>query len=218
MAEVTTPMAPPRDRVPRLWSGATMILMATGPSLCLADIDRARSSGHPILVINDAFKVCPGADILYAADGRWWQWNADIPDQNFPAWRFSIDPVAREWRADVHVLTWTGRLGLEKSAWGVRKGGHGGYQAINVAAHTGAKRLLLLGYDLQPSTTDPGCHHSSLVGEHPDGSHPHYVERVKAYDSLVAPLAELQIEVLNVSRETAITAFPRGRLEDALSP
>lgn len=203
--------------VPRLWKASTMICVATGPSLCAADLDTCQASGHPILAINSAYAVCPSAEILYAGDGQWWRWHRAVPDVRLPAWKFSIDPAAREYRSDVRLLNYTSGDGVDLRPWSIRSGGHSGYAAINLAVHCGARSIVLLGYDLLPAAADAQQHHSVLVGEHPDRSHPHYAVRTTIYNTLWRTLHDLGISIVNASRVTAIPTIPRVTLDEALA-
>lgn len=204
--------------VPRLWPASTIVCVGSGPSLTLADcalIHQQHSAGAiHVIAINDAIIAVPFADVLYAADSKWWRWHQHFRTEDLPKLLYTCDSHARDWRPSVRVLKHTGVLGYDPAPDSVRTGGHGGYQALCVAAHLGATRILLYAYDMQPSAT--GQHH--FFGEHPDGNHLKYAYRLGNYQSLVEPFAALGISVINASRRTALTAFPCQSLSDALSP
>ena len=101
-----------------------------------------------------------------------------------------------------HQIKWANAL---------RTGANSGYQAINLAVHMGAKRILLLGYDMQP--TETGSH---WFGEHPDGVEPSWMNMLQHYPSLVKPLKEKGVEVINCTQSTALEVFPRGKIEELL--
>jgi hypothetical protein len=97
--------------------------------------------------------------------------------------------------------------GFDPRADTLAHGFNGGFQAIGVAVHSGARRIILLGYDMQ------GTH---FHGQHPDRTKPPFHLCIPAFASLVAPLSALGVEVLNCTRRTALTCFPRVALEAAL--
>jgi hypothetical protein len=101
----------------------------------------------------------------------------------------------------------TGDTGLDVRPDCVRNGRNSGYQAINLAVHLGAARILLLGYDMQ------GDHY---FGHHPDQSRPPFGVCLKRFQTLVKPLRDLQVAVINCTRKTALTCFPCQPLEEAL--
>jgi hypothetical protein len=112
----------------------------------------------------------------------------------------------------VQVLQNTGTDGLELAPTGLRTGINSGYQALNLAVHLGADRILLLGYDMGPDGT-----RDHWFGEHPDCQPSPYAQMREYFETLVAPLAELGISVINCSRRTALTAFPCVPLEQELA-
>jgi hypothetical protein len=188
--------------VPRLWPGGTVACLATGPSLCQADVEAVRGRVDGVIAVNDAHRLAPWADVLYACDAKWWEWNAGVP--GFQGLRYTLQPRAARWAT---VLRKTGEHGLELDPGGVRTGKNSGYQAINVAVHLGARRILLLGYDMR------GDH---FFGSHPDKSRPPFLLCLPIFDTLVAPLRAHGVEVCNCSRRTALRAFPCLTLEEAL--
>lgn len=85
-----------------------------------------------------------------------------------------------------------------------------GAQAINYAYLLGAKRIILLGYDMQH--TGGKAH---FFGSHPPqlafANHAVYVQ---TFTQLAKDLEAEGAEVINCSRDTALTQFPRDTLEN----
>lgn len=197
--------------VPRIFPESTIVCVGSGPSLDRSDIDACQAAGCRILTINTAYQLCRDADIVYAPDARFWGWYPDA--LRLPGLKYAFQ-IEAEGIEGVTVLQRTGYDGLEMHPRGLRSGGHSGYAAINLAVHLGARRIILLGYDLSPSAT--GQHHFN-GGDHPDGSHlPSYDVHRDVYDTLVQPLKDLNITILNASRVSMIMAFTRVPLYEAL--
>lgn len=206
------------NRVPRLFPNSTILCLGCGPSLSRVDVDACRGVA-PVIAINDAVSLAPWADVLYAADSAWWRAHGGMPE--FGGLKFAI--VNKSLRHDSHVpgvtvLENTGEAGLECKPSGLRTGLRGGsnsgYQAINIAVHLGASRIVLLGYDMQPA--DDGRTH--FFGEHPvpiRKSSPYGLFR-RSFDALVEPLQQRGIEIVNCTRQTALMCFPRRPLADVL--
>lgn len=175
----------------------------------------------PVVAVKDTVRLAPWADVLYACDAKWWRqydaspiysWRTHAglkfamePNQNDHAVEFDAWP-------EVTVLGNTGLSGIEVHPHALRHGWNSGYQAINLAVHLGAKRIVLLGYDMATGAT----------GWHFFGSHPWQVDIpfqlfMDQYAKLAGPLAELGVEVVNASRKTALTCFPRATLEESLA-
>lgn len=196
--------------VPRLWPGSTVVCIGSGPSLTPADVNYCRERAR-VIVIKNAVECAPWADVLYGAGadggGSTW-WHREGPRLTFAGLRYTLDPQARAWAS---VLTLIGERGLCLNPSGLAGGGHSGYQAINLAVHLGAARVVLLGYDMQVTG---GLDH--YFGKHPHGRTPPFALFLHHFPSIVAPLKALGVTVINASAETALTIFPRKPIREAM--
>lgn len=203
--------------VPRAWAGETVAILATGPSLTQADVDACR--GLRVIAVNDAFRLAPWADCLYATDVSWWLTHQQTAPL-FAGPKWSVDHVTwdasrRERFPHVQRLANTGVTGIDTDPTGLRHGGNSGYAALNLAVHYGAARILLLGYDLQHG--DDGRTH--FFGNHPGSlnNRSPYHQYLANFATTVAPLRALGIDVVNCSPRSALSCFPLARLHDALA-
>lgn len=200
--------------VPKLWPESTIVCLGAGPSLTKADCDYVRGKAR-VIAINTSIELAPWADVLYACDKKWWRWAHDDPKRypnfrRFTGLKYALTSESQRYPGVV-VLRNTGSAGLELKPDGLKNGRNGGYQAINLAVHLGARRILLLGYDMQRSRGKEHWH-----GDHPTRTHSPYTQFRESYTTIVQPLKDAGIEVINCSRETALHAFPEMPLEDAL--
>jgi hypothetical protein len=98
----------------------------------------------------------------------------------------------------------TAGLGRKHIHWG----GNSGFQAINLAYLWGAKRIILLGFDMQVSPAGD----SHWFGEHP--KHQGFLNPTKFnswirhLETLGRDLSDAGIDVFNATRQTALTCFP----------
>ena len=112
-----------------------------------------------------------------------------------------------------YVTGASGVQGLQQTKWRVSFGANSGYQAIHLAYHLGARRILLLGYD-----------YGGRTGSHWFGQHPTPLRSGHDYNKwlleiriLAQDLAAAGVEVINLTRHTAIDCFPRMSLESSHS-
>ncbi len=194
--------------VPKLWPGSTIVCIGTGPSLTQADVDFCREKAR-VIVVNDAYKLAPWADVLYACDVKWWTWHKGVPDFQGIKYRLGGHPNLFP---NVAVLKNLGRIGLSLDPHGVMAGYNSGYQAIGVAAHLGAAKIVLLGYDMGQQPKGP----SHFFGEHRDKTRPPYAACIQAFRTLPAPLLAAGIDIVNCSRQTALGWFRKEPLEAVL--
>ena len=189
----------------------TIVCIASGPSLSMADVLQCRQ--RPAIAINSSVIAAPGADWLLGGDLKWWRWFHKTPlAAGFGGHRVTAHRKAFDAYPEVTFLRPTGVEGYDPTPGCVRTGMNSGYVAIHFAAHLGATRILLLGYDMHADAT--GKHH--WHAEHPDGSHPQYWRAVRHFETLVEPLQARGIEVLNCTPGSAVTAFPHVRLSAVL--
>lgn len=188
--------------VPRLWPGATVAILATGASLTQDQVDAVR--GLPVIAINDAFRLAPWAAMLYAADTQWWRVNAQDALQ-FQGLKVTAHESC-EFKA-VQLLRRTGTEGFDEDPRCLRTGGNSGYQALHVALHAGAARILLLGYDMGGPHFF-GRHRAPLRNTDP-ATFVTWMARFRA-------LAGRGAEVVNCTPGSALSCFPRMDLAEAL--
>lgn len=94
-------------------------------------------------------------------------------------------------------------------------GGNSGFQALNLAVQWGARRVLLVGYDMR---IDLGVHWHGPHGYGLNNPTEHLTRRwVAALDGVAATLAGLGVEVLNCAPISALTAYRKTTLGEALS-
>jgi hypothetical protein len=197
------PAAEPKSLQP--WKdrfrGRTVIVLASGPSLTPDDVATVRASGHPVIVTNTTFRLAPWADVLVGYDVKWWRLHHEEIVRDFKGDTATCARGARHWArhcfADVPWL------------FSLRNTG-----AVSVAlpVYAGASRVLMLGFDCQRTGGKTHWH-----GDHPAtlGNAISIKDWPRCFKA-AASYAKGKAEVLNCSRETALTCFPRVPLEEAL--
>lgn len=171
----------------------------------------ARCAGRArVLVINDSWRAAPWADLLYACDDNWWNHHRGAP--GFLGQKWTQDARAAErWR--LRFIASRAEPGLCRDPAAIHQGGTSGYQALNLALHLGARRILLLGYDYR------GAH---WFGQHPapltNARDDEWPARAAVFDRAALDISRFWpgIEVINCSPVSRIGAFPKGDLADVL--
>jgi len=170
------------------------LLVAAGPSLRRKDVDLLRPHFDHCVAVCGGIFYTPTADTLFAADSSWWiHYGPKI------RW-YKGERVSRTFRGN-GVRVWHSR------GW-QRMGGNSGHMAIQDRVDQGWKKLALIGFDFKHSRGKAHFH-----GNHPPnmGNAPKvHCEKWARYMALTAlELAERGVEVVNLSRDTAIDCFPR---------
>lgn len=164
------------------------------------------------MVVNATYKIAPWADVCYGADYRFWStYRRDILAR-FRGELWSVSEQAR----DAFGLYWirhSAAPGLSTESDMICGGGNSGYQAIGLAALFGARRILLLGFDMQ-RTGGQAHWHGKHEGGLPNGAG--FPNWMRAFAPLARDLRAAGIETLNCTRQTALRCFTRMPLENAL--
>lgn len=190
----------------------TAICAASGPSLTLQDLKYTRGKAT-LFAVNDVYKLAPWADVLYSCDFEWWNNQAKNNRDyfwDFKGEKWTINKEAgREF--DVNVI---GHITSKK--WSndpkyIATGRNSGFQALNLADLRGFDRIILLGYDMK--LADDGKRHFF-------GDHPSPMNKDSDYKTWATLFEEavpfIRAEVINCTRSTALTCFPRVELEKVL--
>lgn len=177
----------------------TAICVASGPSLTERDCSIAAAGmglGDWMLAVNDSWRAATWAHAVYAGDFGWWRDHLGEVPTHLERWTCS-ESAAYRYRLHHHRVA--GR-GLYNS----------GQRAIELAITKGFLRILLLGYDC---TVARGTH---WHGDHASGKNPD-AARCQQWQDQFRSICANGAQIINCSRETALTAFPRLPLEKALA-
>jgi hypothetical protein len=192
-------------------------IIASGDSLTIEDCELVKewrsdvsSAEKKVIVINSSFKIAKWADILYACDGEWWDKYYNEVNDVFQGSLYTIcDRVSK-----IYGINWIAsedQQGLGEDI--IHTGNNSGYQSINLAYLLGAKKIILLGFDMQRSLNKGHWH-----GDHPGSlnRHNNFTGWLKKFPKLAEDLKNKDVEVINSTRLTALTCFKMKPLKEAL--
>lgn len=196
----------------RRWAGETVVCLASGPSMTAEDAEYVRGRAR-VITVNSTWRLAPWADVHYSSDHDWWA-------EELPAMRercsgeFWTGYPGGEIAPDVRVCPyWKRGTGLSRRRGVITWGGNSGYCAMGLAHQFGAARIILVGYDMQ----DPAGR------EHWHGQHAESIRKgfnfpmwLRYFEQAARDARMMRIQIINCSRETAITCFPRRDLREAL--
>lgn len=160
--------------------------------------------------MNESWRLAPWAGLLYGCDFAWWRHRDGVPEfaglkvgqDRRAAAAYGLELVSL--RRNRHELL-VDRPGVIGSF------GNSGAQLVNLVVQFGARRVILVGFD--------------YGGEHWHGRHPARLNNPKAevlatwatrLDRQALRFLELGVEVLNASPISALKAYPKVTLSEAL--
>jgi len=189
----------------------TVFVAATGASLTSAVAELLR--GQHVIAVNDAFKLLPFADLLYACDAKWWEVHNGCMD--FAGERWSTHEIGgsndkRAIAKKYGVSLIAGRSGDKFRTDGtIAYGSNSGFQAIGLAIWLGAARIVLVGFDMR-----------DIAGKrHFFGDHPKPLRNGGCFCAWLRVFAKAAkrvppgVEIVNATSGSALMVFPLVSLE-----
>lgn len=187
------------------WSDSTVVCIASGPSLTADDCRRVHrwhqgAAGRYVIVTNNTYQLYPWADVLYGMDRKWWE-------------HYLNKVIGCGFKGEMMVFDFKPIVSGNRQVRPTEiRADNSGSSAVALAAHCGAKRIVLLGYDMQRSGGRSHWH-----GDHI----PENLRSMPFLDIWATKFARLlktfkHIEVINCSRQTRLTCCPCMPLDEAL--
>lgn len=152
------------------------------------------------------------ADVLYACDEQWWHVHEEEARSTFKGELWTQDYSAAK-KYGLHRIGSENEVGLGRYDV-IHQGGNSGYQAINLAYLWGAQTIILLGLDCSKSP-DGRAHWFGQHGAGLTSQQPYDIWQAR-FPRLAQDLKDEGIQVINCSRETALTCFDRMKLEEVM--
>lgn len=181
---------------PDRWATETVYIIGGGPSAGKVNFAKLRGI---VIAVNDSGRLLPDADVLFTADLHWVR---------------SRLPLIESFAGDVVVAMPLNprRVGalhpIPSRCWRVkRRGDHNsGLEALYWAADMGARRIVLVGFDLKR----PAHWHGGYEWVHRPEMSPtvQYPQWVGCFAEAAVEMQERGVEVLNANRQSAIRSFP----------
>lgn len=177
--------------------------IASGVSLLPEDVEYCKGKGK-VYAVKECAKLAPWADVLYAADGDWWDHYKGYAD--FKGERWTVDEAAAK-KYGLHFIDFKPTDKWSNDPTWIASGGNSGFQALNLAVLQGASQVILLGYDM--GFTIKKHWWTGTVSRNIRSSN--YLEWIEKFNA-AAPL--IPVPVINCTRGGNLNAFPRKALVD----
>jgi hypothetical protein len=199
----------------------TIVILGGGPSL--RDTDFSKIQQQVVIGTNNAFELGDWVDYNFFMDVGWWQRNRDaaagykgvLITDNPDYQKIITEPfVERVIRYNTYGLDISKRDGIP---WNKNSGAG----AVNIAAIMGAKRIILLGFDMKPVEGAPN-RGNNWHDKHKSPPDPNqYKKFLRYFDVIKTDLDKLNanghnLQIINCTPDSALRVFPTMRLEDVL--
>lgn len=202
--------------IPPIFASASVYIIAGGPSL--ADFDFRRLAGRSTIAINRAHEALGSATLLWWSDPNFWRKHREALLAHPAPWKATGALNRRDlvdYPPEIVTYRFTGIEGFDPDPLCLRTGNNSAYAAMHLAAHLGARRIVLLGVDMQHGPNGETHWHGGHGLLHQERT---LTEKMlPLFAGLVAPLAERGIEVMNANPDSALALWPRCTIDEALA-
>jgi hypothetical protein len=170
-----------------------------------------------VIAVQDSYKLMPWADALYACDDRWWNIHQTCNEFAGEKWSthepLGNDKLAVADKFGVRLVEGIHGSEFSFDAGKIAYGSNSGFQALNLALLKGARRIVLVGFDMRAVA---GKLH--FFGDHPKGLHnPSSFDDFARRFAVAAKALPKDVRIVNATPESALTCFKMQSLEVALA-
>ena len=203
--------------VPPIWMGSTVFVIGGGPSvigadLCLTWEQRERLFSSHVIGVNNAGFLDDRIDVLFFGDAKWFNWNEERLN-NHNSIIVTNNPRYEEHRRIKYLVRRNGIDARFKHADVLPWAGSSGGSAILLAILFGAKRIVLVGYDMRRVNDQKNFHR-----EHQEGnpSHDPYRRFISRLNGIKRTAQRYDIIIVNATPNSALPYFDIVNLTDEI--
>jgi hypothetical protein len=229
-------------QVPRIWDGGDVWILGGGPSVTeqfnipkniVNSVFEGSSSPNTyssymsflhdkhVIGINAAYLIGNWIDIVFFGDVGFFLKHRDALAQ-FPGIKVSCHPTANKYDWIKYLPRDTKHpRGISSNPKMVSWNSNSGAAAISVAANIGAKRIILLGFDMKLSDSKHQHWHNvynrNYTNPNPKKAHHLPFDRhLRGFSEIAKDAKHRGIEILNCSPDSMIKEFPKYNLKELI--
>ena len=193
------------------WRGETVVCMASGPSMTSEDAEYCRYKAK-VITVNSTYRLAPWANVHYSSDHDWWNVHfRDIMNKCKGELWTGYSEYINDY---IHHCPYNKKIkGLSNKPGIISWGGNSGFCAVGLAHQFGAKKIILLGYDMNDKYGTAHWHGAHEDPLRKDFNFPKWIDH---FTAAYSDFKRLGVMVINCSRETSLPLYYRAELKDVL--
>lgn len=199
--------------IPQLWPDSTVYIIGGGPSV--KDTDLSPIFDKRVIGVNSAYTLGQWVDVCWFGDCRWYHWN-HVDFKKYAGLKLTCCSHAglAKWPGVCQVIRGNKPEGIDKRprciSWNKNSGG----SAINVAYHLGARRIILIGYDMH--IDKDGNHNWHKLHNHRPVDNIYKNRFYAPFKIIRSDAKKLGVEILNATPGSSLDLFPMVALEEVV--
>lgn len=198
------------------WATRPAVVIASGPSLSVEQlymIEQAHLEERVhVIAVNNTIQLAPWADVCYFGDySALKHYLPKLKPLTLAEWVTTDRAAAERWKLTHVKAAAPNGMSLDR----IHMNGNSGMQSVNLAAAFGAKRILLVGFDMQ-NAKDGRAH---WFGQHPGNlvTKQLYGEWIRKAETIARDAKTLGIDIVNCTPGSALMCMPMGDLEKEIT-
>jgi len=223
--------------VPRMWEGGECYIIGGGtsmprqfnvPKLLIEEVVSGKKlpdeyspylsllHNRHVIGVNAAYTIGNWIDICFFGDMGFF--NKHMKQLvRFPGLKVSCNSVVQRfsWVKFLKQSRVKGR-GIAPRNTEVVWGLNSGAAAINLAVHTGAKRIVLLGFDMKLDEHTQSHWHGLYKKRTPKDLERSFNKHLRIFPAIAKDAKKMGIEILNANPDSGLQVFKKVKLEDVL--
>lgn len=201
--------------ISREWQSQTAFIVGGGPSVAQQNLELLR--GRNVIALNSSYRAVPWAQFLFFGDARWYNEERRIRAAQLDAFQGRIVTCSSVVRGPRLLGLWRVNPppGLAENPTDVVSQRTNLQGAMNMAAHLGVNRIVLLGADMGRAANGASHHHEPHPWPNAAGN-ADWDMQMAQLRLIVEPLLKRNIEVINTSAVSRIDWWPKLTLEQAI--
>lgn len=198
------------------WKDQDVFVLGGGPSLENVDLDPLQD--YRVIGCNDAYRYGNSiVDLLFFGDIKWWDYHKSQIGLDFDGLIATNVPEG-EYQKVVEV---DGVLTLPRTTQGFHRhsigwNGNTGAAAINLALVMGARRIYLLGFDMQLDEKGRSNWHRNPLDNPTEETYERYMHAISVHLHQI-PEKWPGVEIVNLNPQSLLECFPKSTMEEVLA-
>jgi hypothetical protein len=195
------------------WKAQTAYIVGGGPSVKQQNLELLR--GRNVIALNSSYSACPFAQFLFFGDARWYLEHRRKEAFNSFAGRIVTCSQTVRGPKLLGLFRTNPPPGFDERPTHVASQRTNLQGAMNLAAHLGVKRIVLLGADMRRAEDGSSHHHEPHPWPNAPGNGCWDLQ-MEQLSLIIDPLAQRGIEVINTSLVSRLDWWTKLTLEQAI--
>lgn len=205
-------MSEPSWKVPVIWDkNTTCYIIGGGPSITNYNLDLLK--GKKVILTNNAYQLMPWADFLFFMDKEWIE-KHHIAIAKLHCVKFTVMRNTSNYQRKMNLkfIERDSAYGFSRRQNRITHGGNSGYCALQLGYLFGARRFILVGFDMRTVNKKHNYHNQHKRKMEVNIYETNYIKHFKSLENC----KQFGVEIINTTPDSALACFPFMDFEEVI--